>query len=117
MGQMDAVNKLMRDMWADIERASMEREEKAAKLDPIKHKLSRVIRGGLRYKYYETKNGRGSQVRFCYSTKRNIAGYFLIWRETWTAKQGKRDQWDATTSKDSAIRAAKTMWEEFQKRA
>jgi hypothetical protein len=108
------VQALMRELWRDIEKVSQEREEREAKADPVKHRLSKLMVGRLRYSYFEGKNGRGSRVRFCYSTNRNVAGYFLIWREVVTKRQVKRDQFDSAGSKDGAIRTARTMWERFK---
>lgn len=104
------VRSLMSKMWADIQRSSNEAEKRRAEADPVKHKLSRVIEGGTGYSYYDAgKNGRGSRVRYCYATNRNVAGYFLLWRETLMAKKVTRDLWDATTSKKAAIRWAREL--------
>lgn len=61
------------------------------------YKLSRVMDGPLRYRFYRGgKDGRGRQVRFCYATVRNVAGYYLGWREVIGKTGGHRDQWTAS---------------------
>ena len=82
----------------------------AIKRNPKRHKLTLIMANGKRanWRYIPAgKNGRGSKVRFCYATNRNAAGYYLVWREVETAKQVKRDQWDATPSKKDAIETAR----------
>jgi len=105
-----AVQKLFYGMWADIQRMENDRAEREAKANPEKHRNCRVFENSS-YRYYEAKNGRGSRVRFCYSTHRNVAGYYLVWREVVTKKQAKRDQWDSTKLKDDAILVCRKRWE------
>lgn len=105
-----AIRDLMTSMWADIQRLDKERIEREAKANPEKHRNCRVFENSS-YRYYEVKNGRGSRVRFCYSTHRNVAGYYLVWREVVTKKEGKRDQWDSTKLKDDAILVCRKRWE------
>lgn len=107
-------NQILADMWRDLRKRENDREAEAAKRDPAKYRLSKVIEGGLQYKYYEERNGNGSRVRFCYSVNRNVAGYFLVWREVLTERKLVRDQWDSCGSKDGAIRTARTMWERYK---
>jgi len=98
-------------MMNDIHQNEMQVEKELAEANPSKYRNSRIREKGG-YRYYSGKNGRGQHVRSCYSTHRNVAGYFLIWREVRKAfKQGKRkgwewnrDQWDSTKFKDDAIR-------------
>ena len=40
-------------------------------------------------------DGHGRRVRFCYSSHRNMAGFFLGWREVISASKIKRDMWAA----------------------
>jgi len=108
------VQKIFHNLWADMQRQRNEAEKSAAQADPVKHRLSKVMEGGnTGYCYHERTNGRGSRVRFCYSKHRNVAGYFLIWREIETARSVKRDQWDATTSKACAVRTVAELAEAF----
>lgn len=83
-----------------------------AKADPKKHKLSRVMEGRYGLNYYwlpSGKDGLGRKVYFCWSKHRNVAGYFLTWREVYSIPRGKdkrqrvkRDQWVARKVKKRA---------------
>lgn len=57
-------------------------------------------------RYREHINGKGQRVRFYRSCHRNIAGYYIIWRET-IMKNGnvKNDMVRAFKSKKAAMRA------------
>lgn len=103
------VNELLSGMMRDMRRTDLIRDEAAALADPIKYKTIRTFRNPMNYCYYETKNGRGSKVRGCYSVHTNVAGYFLIWREIETKRTVKRDRYDATKFKSCAISAAKAI--------
>lgn len=117
---MDEANRKLNAAFADIfrrmERDNLEREEEAAKRNPKAHKLSRVFAKGNRYVYTPAgKSARGATVRFCRSTQRNVAGYFVCWREVETPSKKKakkvgdlvsttkRDQWTGFRSKKAAI--------------
>jgi hypothetical protein len=107
-------------MLRDLERARNDREAKAARLDPVAHKLSKLLDGPERYRYWPAgKDGRGRTVRFCYATVRNVAGYYLTWREVETPvkRKGKpktgdlvstteRDQWAARKLRRAACALA-----------
>lgn len=58
------------------------------------------------------KNGKGQKVRFCWSSHRNAAGFFLGWRETWM-KNGtvKRDRWYSRKVKARAADVARRRYE------
>lgn len=124
-----ALQPLVAKMWSDIQQSSMEREEAAAKADPKAHKLSRVMAKGQRYVYTPAgKSARGATIRFCRSTQRNVAGYFVCWREVETPAKKKaknvgdlvsttkRDQWTAFKSKKSAIALCRRRAAAFRKR-
>lgn len=98
-------NPVFLDMLRDFERANDDREEAAAKADPVKHKKTKLFRGGLRYRYWPAgKDGRGREIRFAYTTTRNVAGYFLGFREV-VKKDGSgfRDDWFAHKRKQTII--------------
>src|SRR5206468_3447305 len=63
---------------------AMERRRKAVLADPAKHKTTLEFPEGARLnaRFWGTIKSRGKTVRYCYSTERNLAGYFLCWRET-----------------------------------
>lgn len=82
------------------------KESERAKADPKANKLTRVMEGkyGMRYWWlYAGKDGLGRKVWFCWTRHRNVAGYFLGWRQV-ENKKGliKRDQWIARKVKKRA---------------
>jgi hypothetical protein len=100
-----------RELLISFEKMNMEREQEAAKADPLANKLTRVFDQGVSasYRYYGGKrNGKGQRVMFCYSVHRNAAGFFLGWREVYM-KNGnvKRDQWVSRRVKARCIEIAK----------
>jgi len=96
-------------------------EAESAKQNPLKHKLSQVVEGKLRYRYYSAgKDKRGRTIHYCYATVKNVAGYYLVWREVITpikrnreAVMGdrvatiKRDQWASRKLRRDACALAK----------
>jgi hypothetical protein len=78
-----------------------EAERRRIVQDPDAHKLTTLMadHAGLNYVWwglYRSPTIKGRAVAYCHSTGRNVAGYFLGWRETWTADGiVKRDQWTA----------------------
>jgi hypothetical protein len=109
-------------LFAEFEQDNRRRELEAAKADPKKHKLTKVFENRTNYRYYPGgKDGRGWEVRFCWSSHRNVAGYFLGWREVIpprkarTTLQFKRDQYVARKVKrraeELALRRARRLAE------
>lgn len=96
-----AVTARLNEMFRDMLAANVQAEERAAKADPIKHKLTLVFPSGSKknWRYIATIRTRGRTTRYCWSVHRNVAGYFLGWREVWTGKTGRRDQWRASKRK------------------
>ena len=83
-------------------------EVEVIRRDPAKHKLTLLMDGPLRYRYWSAgKDGRGRRVRYCYSTGRNVAGYYLSWREVIGKRGGKRDQWAARKLRKAASELAR----------
>lgn len=81
-------------MFAELDRDLNAREAERAKANPNRHKLTTVMPDGASYRYYPAgHDGRRREVRFCWSTKRNAAGFFLGWREVLGQGLGRRDQW------------------------
>ena len=104
-----------RELIQSFERMNNDREAAAAKADPLAHKLTRVFEPGVstNYRYWgPVKNGKGQRVRFCWSSHRNAAGFFLGWRETWM-KNGtvKRDQWASRRVKARVADLARSRYE------
>jgi|SRR5215467_896649 len=92
--------KMLCDMWADIQRSSQEQAVRAAKAEPEKYKLSKLIADNkpASYMYYsskETQHPRHRAIRWCWTRYPNIAGYWLSWRQVETKRTVKRTQFKA----------------------
>jgi hypothetical protein len=109
----ERIRERLEPMFRELEQVSMRRESDAAEADPERHKLTRVFTGPMRYRYWRSKDGRGTKVRYCYCTTPNAAGYYLVFRER-QFKDGRvvRDQWRATERRIDAGRLATAMHEE-----
>lgn len=86
MSQFDsAAQRMLNEMWADLQNQTRNRQYAAAKADPVKHAMTRVMEGGTGYTYFPA--GKKSLARkhfttsICVSRSRNAAGNFLIWRQ------------------------------------
>lgn len=104
------------------------RELEAARRDPARHKLTRLMEGSARYRFWSGGvDRRGRTVRFCYCTGRNVAGYYLTWREVVTPakRHGKykegdlvstttRDQWAARKVRRKAAALAQQRAQRFR---
>lgn len=110
--RMETLQRMLNEMFGQVQRNFNAEESARAKADPQAHKLTRVFEGRTNYRYYDGgKDSRGRKVWFCYSTGRNVAGYFLTWRQVETPAKLKarkpgdlvstttRDQWSASRSK------------------
>lgn len=100
MARLHILENMLAEMFGGITR-------QAVAADPHKHRktsFTDVGKDGRRYRYMV--NGKGQQVRFWRATQRNIAGYYLIWRET-KLKNGtiKNDMLRAFKSRGAAKRA------------
>jgi hypothetical protein len=99
MSGLPVLERMLAEMFGGVVRQDVQ-------ADPYKHRkvtYTDADKGSRRY--FECRNGKGQRVRFYRSVHRNIAGYFLIWRET-TFKNGsyKNDMVRAFKSKSSAMR-------------
>ena len=88
-------NALLAKVWADLERDRRDREFEAAKADPIKHAMSRVMDGHNGYTFWPVSlSPRSKRVRervtICSATNPNAAGNYLIWREVETYRRSGR---------------------------
>lgn len=110
----DDVQRELQRMFRDVEQAGMEADERAAQADPQAHKLSKTMERGksLSTRYHGWVKGRGGvRTRYCWTVHRNVAGYYLAYREVERpaprkpTKPGdlvstvKRDQWTASRTK------------------
>jgi hypothetical protein len=106
----------IQNLMLEMQIEAIERRRKAVLADPIKHRATLEFpeSAKMNWRYWQVKGKRGPRVRYCYSTERNLAGYFLCWREVWDAKAGvgKRDLFVAskrrTTVKAKALQRYKT---------
>lgn len=125
------MQRMLNEMFGQVQRNFNAAEAIDAKANPQAHKLSKVMEGkyGLRYVYTDGgKDGRGRKIWFCRSTHRNVAGYFLVWRQIETPAKRKavkpgdlvstidRDRWSAFKSKKAAIAACRRRAEAFKNR-
>lgn len=91
----DDVRRMLGAMIADFDRGERARIAAAAKADPKKYALTRIMDGGTGYVYFPAgKVMRGRRCRsatsICVSKSRNAAGNFLIWRQV---DQYRRGHW------------------------
>ena len=76
-----AVQEMVAGLIASFHRDNLSAEKRAAVADPLGHKNTRVFDKGMSYRYFSCVNRKGQSVLFCYSVHRNVAGFFLGWRE------------------------------------
>ena len=74
---MNKIEKQINELFAQIEQDRVDVEIEQAQADPKANRLTKCFLDGAGYYFFESKNGRGQNVRHCYSTKRNAAGYLL----------------------------------------
>lgn len=78
--------------------SAIQRRREAVLADPERHKKTLEFPEGatMNYRFFRVTKA-GPEVRYCWSTGRNLAGYFLGWRETIRRDgTGKRDMWLAS---------------------
>ena len=107
-------NHLFGDVLADMERDRLETLKRRALADPAANANAKVFDGPMRWCFY---GQRGVGTRFCYSTMRNVAGYYLTWREDETA-DGKiqRDRFSGHKLKRAAKALALRCYEQERAR-
>lgn len=111
----------IQSLLLDLESFRQDAELRRIKENPAAHKLTRLMPHGvpMSYRYYPAgKDGRGRTVRFCWTSHRNAAGYFLGWREVISPKSGKghRDMWAARKIKRRLAELAKRRADAFKAR-
>lgn len=100
----DALNEAFRGILLRHEVAMTEARIEAAKADPVKHKKTLQFDGPLRWRYFEGGvDRRGVRRRFCWTTTRNAAGYFLSFVEVWDSKRGRGERTDFGASKTRTL--------------
>lgn len=105
-------------MLLEMQLQRLELEAAAVKADPVRHKLTLQFPQGakLNWLYWQVPKKQLPRVRYCYSTERNLAGYFLCWRETWNGKVGKRDQFAASKRRATVKAKALQRFQSHKKR-
>ncbi len=107
----------LQPLFRDLEQTTREIEAAGAKRDPKAHKLSRVMADGkpANWRYYRAgKDGKGRTIRFCHTSWKNVAGFYLFFREVRTAKQIKRDQWAARKTRKEVAALARRRSQQFK---
>lgn len=118
---MGLAQETVQGIWNRVHQNLMQIDVDLAKADPEKHKLTLVFDGPMRWRYFDAgKDGRGWNVRFCWSTTRNAAGYFLSWREVRPPKGSsakfvmKRDQWIARKARHRCKTMCEKRYDRFK---
>lgn len=99
------IDKFLDRIWRDLEEAGRRGQIAAIKKSPVAHKLTRLMGDNpANWRWYKAgKDGWGREVRYAWATKRNMAGYFLGWREIVTKDGIKRDQFFAKRVKKKVM--------------
>lgn len=84
---MSRLNQILAEFHQDMLRVEADR----IKEDPAAHRDTTVFEGPMRWRYFVLKRAARPELRFCWSTTPNAAGYYLTWQETRTKKGGKRE--------------------------
>lgn len=89
------VERVLGELLHDVSQASMRRVSAEAKTNPRKHKFTTVFEKPLSYRYGGYVLSRGKKISYCWSCHRNVAGFFLGWREISYGNTVKRDNFTA----------------------
>jgi hypothetical protein len=109
MNRMVADSPSLQMLFADFEQKMRESDARNAKADPKRYRRTRVFDEGVHtgYRYFPVREKGRPEVRFCWAVNRNAAGFFLVWRETVTRRQVRRDEFDGIGDKRAAISHAR----------
>lgn len=90
----------MQNVLMEMEVARIQNRIDMIRADPVRHKKTLQWDGELRWRYFEGGiDRRGVRRRFCYTTTRNAAGYFLSFVEVYDSKRGRGEREDFVASK------------------
>ena len=99
------------DLLKLFDKAERMCEARAARAAPDANKTTLIMAPGVprTYRHWISgRNGRGEDVWFCVSDFCNVAGYFLVWRETRKPgalmHQARRSQWLSSWRNGSTVR-------------
>lgn len=115
---MTEAEEMIASIWNEVMANERQRAYEAAQADPECHKISCIFDGAARYRYFESPaRPRMREVRFCWSTVRNVAGYFLSWRERDIGDgRWERDQFAARKVRKAAKALASRRHDALEKR-
>jgi hypothetical protein len=110
------INKVLAQHSENIIEKAMDAELKRVKANPEANRLTLIFENGTNYRYFRTERNKGGpEVRFCWTTKRNAAGYFLAFREIIYKKgTSERDQLVADKVKRRLIELSQRRASEFK---
>ena len=94
----EAIETMLLEMEASRREALVAR----IKADPVKYKTTLQWSDGIepRWRYFDGgTDRRGVRRRFCWTTTRNAAGYFLSFVEVYDTKRGRGERKDILASK------------------
>lgn len=101
----------MQVLLARMELTSRKQMVAAAKADPVKHKRTLqwpAESDGPSIRYFEGGvDRRGVRRRFCWTTNRNAAGYFLSFVEVYNSKRGRGERKEFVASKTRKLMKAR----------
>lgn len=104
---------MLASLYADV----MREDREAAERDPKKHRLTKVFTKPTTYRFAPAgTDASGRSVRFCWSCHRNVAGYFLGWREIVNGDRVVRDQWISDKRKAALAASATRSADQLRKR-
>lgn len=101
----DDVQRMLSGAIGSFERERNARLRKEAEANPEKHKLTRLMQSGWSFLYYSGgRNGKSQRVYHCFTTKPNVAGYYLYFKEVHSAdnKTVWRKGWKAFKTEGGA---------------
>jgi hypothetical protein len=107
---------------ARMQVAHHERMDAAIRAAPTKHKCTLQWpkdSSGPSWRYFDGGLDRcGVRRRFCWTTNRNSAGYFLSFVEVWNSKKGRGERKDFIASKTRHLMKARArrMWDAYRNR-
>lgn len=103
---MATAQEIINDVWQEV----LDNERRAILMDIAdgkadQHAKCNLFDKGANYRYFAGGKEGESEIRWCYSVYRNVAGYFLAWREKITGDYVYRDQFMAHKIKRNLITA------------
>lgn len=110
------VQEMFARLWKDVHAAEQKRAIETAKADPRRYRHTLIFGDvAATYRYaWAGRDGAGNDVRYCWSCHRNVAGYFLTWREMIGPHGGRRTEFAARKVRKKARAIAHERAEKFK---